>query len=95
MSLEEAIAFTTAVPPADAGRNPGGLTPRQLQVAALVAGDLTNREIGRILGVSVRTVESHVDHILAKLGLKSRLELAAWAQGNGLLTDENRLESRA
>ena len=93
MSIEEAIAFVDGEPAMDPWRNPGGLTPRQLQVAALVGRGHTNREIGRILGVSVRTAESHVDHILAKLGLSNRLELTAWAQRNGLDADEKRLES--
>ena len=88
MSLEEAIAFVDAEPDTDSRRNPAGLTPRELQVAALVGRHQTNREIGRILCISVRTAESHVDHILAKLGLSNRRELAAWAQGNGLVTDE-------
>ncbi|HZB97818.1 MAG TPA: LuxR C-terminal-related transcriptional regulator, partial [Candidatus Sulfotelmatobacter sp.] len=85
MSIEEAIAFVDGEPATDSCRNPGGLTPRQLQVAALVGRQHTNREIGRILGVSVRTAESHVDHILARLGLSNRLELTTWAQRNGLV----------
>jgi non-specific serine/threonine protein kinase len=88
MSIEEVITFVDSEPVMDSWRNPGGLTPRQLQVAALVGGHRTNREIGRILGVSVRTAESHVDHILAKLDLSNRLALTAWAQENGLVADE-------
>jgi DNA-binding CsgD family transcriptional regulator len=36
----------------------------------------------------VRTAESHVEHIMAKLGLSSRKELAAWATGSGIAPDE-------
>jgi DNA-binding NarL/FixJ family response regulator len=54
------------------------LTRREGQVAALVARGLTNREIGQTLHVSVRTVESHVEHALAKLDLRNRTELAGW-----------------
>ena len=88
MSMEEAIAFATAEPATAAWRTPGGLTLREMQVAALVGRHQTNREIGRILVISVRTAESHVEHILEKLGLCNRRELAAWAQGNGLVGDE-------
>jgi DNA-binding CsgD family transcriptional regulator len=87
MTLEEAIAFATAVPAAGP-RNPGGLTQREMQVATLVGRRQTNREIARTLVISVRTAESHVEHILAKLGLSNRLELAAWARGHDLVADE-------
>jgi DNA-binding CsgD family transcriptional regulator len=52
-----------------------------------VGGHRTNREIGRLLGVSVQTAESHVEHILAKRRLSNRLALTAWAQENGLVAD--------
>jgi non-specific serine/threonine protein kinase len=39
---------------------------------------LTNREIAEQLGISQRTVESHVDHTLRKLGFGSRTQVAAW-----------------
>ncbi|WP_431219759.1 ATP-binding protein [Leifsonia xyli] len=54
------------------------LTPREAQVAALVAGGETNKAIARRLFVSIRTVESHVQNALVKLGLRSRTELALW-----------------
>lgn len=56
----------------------GELTPRQLEVADLVAEGLTNAEIGEQLFISVRTVHSHLDHIYTRLGLNSRAALAAW-----------------
>jgi non-specific serine/threonine protein kinase len=65
-------------------QRPGGLSPRELQVAALVGRHLSNRDVARALFISVRTAESHVEHILAKLTLGNRLELAAWASANGL-----------
>jgi DNA-binding CsgD family transcriptional regulator len=54
-----------------------GLTDAELRTAALVAKRLSNPEIAERLVVSRRTVESHVSHALAKLGLTSRGELAA------------------
>jgi DNA-binding NarL/FixJ family response regulator len=55
------------------------LTARQREIASLVAQGLTNQQIGRTLHVSVRTVDAHLDHIRARLEVKSRAEIAAWA----------------
>jgi pimeloyl-ACP methyl ester carboxylesterase/DNA-binding CsgD family transcriptional regulator len=54
------------------------LTPRQLQVAALVADGCSNRQIAERLFITERTAESHVDRIRERLGLRSRAQLAAW-----------------
>ena len=56
------------------------LTVREREVAALVAQGLTNRDIAGRLVVSKRTVDAHVEHILAKLGFASRVQVAALAQ---------------
>ncbi len=57
------------------------LSPRELEVARLVAQGLTNKQIGQTLYVSERTAENHVQHILAKLGLRNRSQIATWAIG--------------
>ncbi|MFI7640731.1 AAA family ATPase [Nonomuraea sp. NPDC049400] len=54
-----------------------GLTPQELSTATLVAGGLTNRQIARELLISVKTVEYHIGKIYAKLGIGSRVALAA------------------
>jgi len=54
------------------------LTAREEQLAALVAEGLSNRQIASRLGLSERTVENHVTHILGKLGFQSRARVAAW-----------------
>ncbi|WIX75903.1 LuxR C-terminal-related transcriptional regulator [Amycolatopsis carbonis] len=60
------------------------LTSREFEVAELVAEGLTNKEIAQRLVISRRTVESHVDHILGKLGFSSRGRIPAWlAQRRG------------
>ena len=59
---------------------PAGLSPRELEVAALVADGLANKAIAARLHLSVRTVESHVRHALTKLGLDNRTQLATWAR---------------
>jgi DNA-binding CsgD family transcriptional regulator len=63
-------------------RRPGvssPLSPRELEVARLVARGLTNKQIGETLFVSERTAENHVQHILVKLGFSNRSQIAAWA----------------
>jgi DNA-binding CsgD family transcriptional regulator/tetratricopeptide (TPR) repeat protein len=54
------------------------LSPRELEVARLVARGLTNKQIGGALFVSERTAENHVQHILIKLGFSNRSQIAAW-----------------
>ncbi|MFD9305789.1 ATP-binding protein [Streptomyces sp. NPDC060048] len=56
------------------------LTPRQLQVALLVAEGLTNRQIAGRLGIAEWTVVNHVRHVMRKLGCNSRVQVA-WAVG--------------
>lgn len=73
-------------------RRPGGrpapsqaLTPREREVVALVAEGLSNRKIAERLYLSERTVESHVQNVLTKLGFGSRTQVAAWAVREGLV----------
>jgi predicted ATPase/DNA-binding CsgD family transcriptional regulator len=72
-----ALAFGATTPPPHA---PSGLSSREVEVARLVADGLANKAIASRLHLSVRTVESHVRHALAKLGLTNRTQLAAWAR---------------
>jgi pimeloyl-ACP methyl ester carboxylesterase/DNA-binding CsgD family transcriptional regulator len=67
-----------AAPPAPAGRVAGVLTARQLQVAALVAEGLTNRQIAERLGIQERSAEGHLERIRQRLGVSSRAQVAAW-----------------
>jgi DNA-binding NarL/FixJ family response regulator len=61
-----------------AARSP--LSPREVEVAKLVARGLTNKQIGETLFVSERTAENHVQHILVKLGFSNRSQIAAWSR---------------
>jgi pimeloyl-ACP methyl ester carboxylesterase/DNA-binding CsgD family transcriptional regulator len=54
------------------------LTARQSQVAALVAEGLTNRQIAERLGIEARSAEGHVERIRRRLGVSSRVQVAAW-----------------
>jgi DNA-binding NarL/FixJ family response regulator len=57
------------------------LTQREWQVARLVARGHSNRQIAHELVVSERTVDTHVSHVLRKLDLSSRAQIAAWVVG--------------
>jgi len=70
--------------------NPAGLTARQVDVLRLLGKGYTNAEIASQLVVSVRTVDSHVAAVLAKLGATTRREAAARAAELGVLDAENR-----
>ena len=93
MSLDEAVAFAVAATqPARVAEaavaEPGGLTPREREVAGLAAKGLSNRQIAEALVIAEGTARAHVEHILGKLGLRSRAQLAAWAVRNGLAEGE-------
>ena len=59
-------------------RQTTALSPREAEVAALVAEGLTNRQIAQRLVISERTAQNHVQHILTKLGFTTRSQIAAW-----------------
>ncbi len=61
------------------------LTPTETKVVNLVARGLSNKDISQELGVSQRTVESHVSNMLNKTGLHNRTELSRWVIQNELV----------
>jgi DNA-binding CsgD family transcriptional regulator/DNA-binding MarR family transcriptional regulator len=75
---DELDAVTRRLGLASGGAADGLLTPREREVAALLAEGLTNSEIARRLVISRKTVAVHVSHILAKLEMSSRTQVAAW-----------------
>ena len=89
MSLEEAVDYVLSEgesesPTSQAAEEPSAeelptaLTPREREVATLVARELTNRQIAACLTLSEHTVATHVRNILKKLGLHSRKQIATW-----------------
>ncbi|WP_404364720.1 two-component system response regulator NarL [Marinobacter sp.] len=60
------------------------LTPRERDILKLIADGLSNKMIGRRLDISDGTVKVHVKHLLKKLNLRSRVEVAVWAVEEGL-----------
>lgn len=75
-----ALATLPAVPPAAAPRESAALalTPREYEVATLIAQGYSNRAIAAALVLSERTAERHVANIMAKLAVNSRAQIAAW-----------------
>jgi predicted ATPase/DNA-binding CsgD family transcriptional regulator len=95
MTLEQAIEYALTLPePASApaalaeqptvNRPSDPLTPREREVAALVARGLTDAQLAEALVIGRRTAEKHVANCLGKLGLATRAGLAAWAVERGL-----------
>ena len=75
--LPPARALVTRIDSAARADNP--LSPRETEVASLIARAMTNRQIADQLVLSERTVETHVRSILAKLGYTTRTEIATWS----------------
>lgn len=63
------------------------ISPREMEVLALIANGLGNREIGEKLFISERTVKTHVTHLLEKLNLRDRTQLAIYALQNKLFSN--------
>ena len=70
--------FVDRIDAASGTSGDGLLSRRELEVAALVADGRTNKEIAATLYLSERTAQNHVQHILTKLGVANRTQIAAW-----------------
>lgn len=69
-----------------AKRLPNDLTKREYEVLELVASGKTNKEIGELLFISIKTVETHKTHILDKLNLRNTGELIKYAIKNNIIS---------
>jgi DNA-binding NarL/FixJ family response regulator len=69
--------------PSATGSHP--LSPREVEVAVLIAQGLTSKEVGSRLFIGRGTVDTHVQHIYNKLNIDSRPQLAIWLMERGLL----------
>lgn len=78
LSVVNAMRRGLGLPSLDRELTPQPLTPRQLEVAGLVAQGWSNRQIAEALVVTERSAESHVERIRARLGFRSRAQIAAW-----------------
>jgi DNA-binding NarL/FixJ family response regulator len=88
MTPDEAIQYALTPEGSEsttpAGAPAVGLTPREVDVLRLVAEGRANKEIAASLFISQNTVASHVNTILAKLGVESRTAAATWAIRHGI-----------
>jgi DNA-binding NarL/FixJ family response regulator len=82
LHLDAALSasLTAAVAPSGTAVS---LTGREREAVALVARGMSNKHIAAALVISERTARTHVSHLLGKLGLESRMQLAIWAHANG------------
>ncbi len=81
MTIAEALALASpdAMPAGTRSSRGGVLSPREMEVAELIAQGLSNSEIARRLVISDKTAANHVEHILTKLEVRSRAQIAVWA----------------
>jgi ATP/maltotriose-dependent transcriptional regulator MalT len=79
LQLDDGPASPAHAAPAEHEEAPFGLTPRELQVLALLAEGATNKQIGASLFMAEKTASVHVSRILSKLGVKTRTQAAAVA----------------
>jgi DNA-binding NarL/FixJ family response regulator len=88
LAAGSAVATPADVPAADRATAPvpDGLTPREVDVLTQIADGLSNSEIAAALFVSEATVKTHVNHLLAKTGMRDRAQLVAYAFRHGLAT---------
>ena len=63
------------------------LTPREREVLGLLSSGLTNKVIARRLGISEKTVKTHLTSVFSRIGVSDRTQAALWAQRNGLTAD--------
>ena len=87
MSLDQAIDYALGEGEPETVIDASPLSPRESEVAKLVAAGTSNRRIGERLYLSERTVEGHVERIRTKLGVRSRIGVATWAVEHGLTVD--------
>jgi non-specific serine/threonine protein kinase len=90
LDLARKLLQLVADAPARSASNARGeaLTERERQVAILVTRGYNNREIAGELVISLKTAESHIHHVLNKLGLSNRVQIATWGLRHGIVATE-------
>jgi DNA-binding NarL/FixJ family response regulator len=82
---ERRAAALQASSPAAAGRSPGGLTPREVEVLRLISAGHTTRQIAETMVVSRATVERHITSLYRKIGARGRADATSYALRQGVV----------
>ncbi len=86
--LIQAVRGMAPPPRTGAAKQNLGLTPRELQIIALIVGGYTNRDLAKKLNISENTAKHHLTNIFNKLGVSNRLELVLYAIDHRLVDSE-------
>ncbi|MBK9723892.1 MAG: response regulator transcription factor [Candidatus Lutibacillus vidarii] len=84
-STDPRLGAPAAAAPAVAEGRIDGLSLREREVLSLVAGGLANKQIARALGISDRTVKTHLANIFRNIGVADRTSAAMWARDHGIV----------
>src|ERR671933_85798 len=79
----------TVVQERRSGTMADGLTDREREVLALVGAGVANKQIALRLGISTKTVKSHLSHIFRRIGVGDRFQAAMWARRHGLVDERD------
>ncbi|TMR97768.1 ATP-binding protein [Nonomuraea basaltis] len=93
LSYAQALAYALMEEAPSSGRSdeagpPSPLTPRETEIAQLIAQGMSNKAIAAELVIAQRTAEGHTERILRKLGFNSRAQIAGWVAGQARLSGE-------
>jgi DNA-binding NarL/FixJ family response regulator len=80
-------ALALVADPSGRGPQASPLTPREREVLALVGRGLANKQIARRLGISEKTVKTHLGRAFQRIGVSDRTQAALWAERDGLLAE--------
>jgi DNA-binding NarL/FixJ family response regulator len=67
---------------------PAELTDREREVLVLLASGMANKQIARRLGISEKTVKTHLTNVFQRIGVRDRTQAALWAERHGVLRPE-------
>jgi DNA-binding CsgD family transcriptional regulator len=81
----EAVLRVAGHPTTRRPEQPGGLTPREVEVLGMIARGLQSKEIAQRLHITTKTVGHHIEHIYSKIGASNRVAASLFATEHGLL----------